>query len=492
MAEGIKPGARAAREELRAQMKEAGCTVAQIATEMRARWRFRPREAWRHTHGWSLQQVATHLNLAAATRSVSLAADASLVGKWEKWPGPSSRRPTLQVLTLLAEVYGCAIVDLLDLDDRHAMPAEEVQLISQPPLAPHPDPSPASSGPLVEPQLALTGIELLRTTAAESATWAQWAEATNVGDIALEQIQANTVALVRAYTTSDPLDVFRRTRSLRDQVFTLLEGRQRPRQSADLYTAAGYLCTLLAWISSDLGQMQDADTQGRTAWLCAELADDNNLRAWVLSTRSKIAFWDGRLRDAINLARRGATFNPRGTASVLLACQEADAWATLGAAEHARAALHQAAAARDNMVGSDEVAGLFTCTDFRHANYASAVLLRIGAPADGLQEAERSFADPQQPQAYGTVAQVRIVQATAYLALGQPDGALEPLRYVLAIPPHQRLDPVTRRLRELAAALSRSPIASSSPGAHLRGEIEEWALQAVPQRLALLPGETTT
>lgn len=61
----------------------------------------------------------------------------------------------------------------------------------------------------------------------------------------------------------------------RDRGFALLENHQYPRQSADLYAAAGYLCGLLAWMSSDLGQLHNADTQGRTAWLCARS------RSWV-------------------------------------------------------------------------------------------------------------------------------------------------------------------------------------------------------------------
>ncbi|MEU4574597.1 helix-turn-helix transcriptional regulator [Nonomuraea sp. NPDC023979] len=483
MAVDPKPGARAAREALRTELSVAGCTAAQIVAEMRACWGFRPREAWRHAHGWSLQQTADRLNEAAAARRGSaLAADASLVGKWEKWPGPSSRRPSLQVLTLLAKVYGCTISDLLDLDDRRALPAEELKLLATPdgPADAEPSTAPAS---VPEPP-ALTGVELVKATAAESATWAQWAEATNIGDIALEQLHADTRTLAQHYITQDPLEVFQRARALRDRVFALLEGHQHPRQSTDLYAVAGYLCALLAWISSDVGQLRDADTQGRTAWLCAELAGHDDLRAWVLSTRSKIAFWDGRLRDAINLARRGATYQARGTVSVLLACQEADAWATLGALDDARNALSRAAAARDALSDSDEIGGIFSCTEFRHANYASAVLLRSGAADEALDETHRAFSHQHPHEAYGTLAQVRIVQAAAHLTLGEPDGALAPLRAVLALPSHQRLDPVTRRVRELAAAMARSPLATSSPAQIIQGEIEDWALQAVPRMLA--------
>ncbi|MGW0656529.1 XRE family transcriptional regulator, partial [Streptomyces umbrinus] len=170
---------------------------------------------------------------------------------------------------------------------------------------------------------------------------------------------ADTRALASDFLTADPLPLFVRTRQLRDRVFGLLEGHQHPRQAADLYVVAGYVCGLLTWMSSDLGQLRDADTQGRTAWLCAELAGHNDLRAWVLSTRSKVAFWDGRLRDAVNYARRGAAYRPTGTVGVLLACQEADAWSQLGAETEALGALVRAEDARDTMSGEDEVGGIF-------------------------------------------------------------------------------------------------------------------------------------
>ncbi|MFG1755364.1 hypothetical protein [Streptosporangium sandarakinum] len=481
-----KPGAKAEREALRERMQHAGCSRAEIAVEMRARWRMRPREAWRHAHGWTLQQVADRVDAAAAARPGSaLACDASLVGKWERWPDRAGRRPTLRALTLLADVYGCAVEDLLDLEDRQEFPPEELLLLQRPEPPAEPPSAPAETEPKSTPP---AGPELVRAAAAESAAWAAWAETTNVGDFALEQLLADTRMLATAYLSEDPLTVFGQARRLRDQVFALLEGHQSPRQAIELYAVAGYLCALLAWISSDLGQMRGADTQGRTAWLCAELAGNNELRAWVLSTRSKVAMWDGRLREAINYARRGTAYTCQGSVEVMLASQEADAWSLLGAAEEARTAVLRAADARDQMTGADEIGGIFTCSEFRRANYASAVLLRIGSPDKALREAEGAFAR-REPHAYGTAAQVRIVQATAHLMLRQPDGAAEALRPVFALPPQQRLEPVTRRVQELGAALARSAMADSRPAAGLQTAIQEWCLESAPRVIALSRAE---
>ncbi|MFJ4003352.1 helix-turn-helix domain-containing protein [Streptomyces sp. NPDC090023] len=485
----IKPGSKADRGALRTAMLAKDASHTDIAMEMRTRYRMRPREAWRQALGWTLQDAADRITQASAGRpGEAVGADASLVGKWEKWPSPGARRPSLAVLFAMAAAYGCTPADLLDLADRNVLPERDLRVLSG-----TRDVSAearavievAASTPVPEP----VGSDLVRLAADESATWATWAEASNIGDIALDQLMAEIRALASDYLTSDPIVLFTRTRALRDRVFALLEGHQYPRQSGELYLYAGYLCGLLAWMSSDLGQLRDADTQGRTAWLCAELAGHNDLRAWVLSTRSKIAFWDGRHRDAIGFARRGAACTTTGSVAVLLACQEADAWSELGAADEALASLTRAEHARDAVNGDDEVGGIFACPQARQENYKAAVNLRSGRPADALLAAMRAheLMAAQPVRAYGTEAQIHISQAAAHLATGEAEGALVALAPVLALPPDQRLAPVARRLSELTADMK----GCGSAAIGLRAAIEEWCVDSAPRRLALSPGTGT-
>ncbi|MEV7381893.1 XRE family transcriptional regulator [Streptomyces lydicus] len=421
---------------------------------------------------------------------VVIAADASLVGKWERWPMPAGRRPSANVVVVMAEVYGCAVQDLLDFDDRQQMAPADLQLLQLGTSSPGEEPRPAPALPpeaVREPREA----DQVRGAADEAAAWAQWAESTNVGEIAMEELRANVRTLARDYLCRDPLEVFTRTRRLRNRVFGLLEGHQHPRQTTELYLQAGYLCCLQAWMASDLSPnadaLESAETHARTSWLCAELVDDNELRAWIMSTRSKIAFWDGRMKDAIGFARRGAECRPSGTAEVLLWCQEADAWSRLGAAGEAQAALGRAEDARASLCGEDEVAGLLSCSDFRQANYSTAVHLRTGRASTALQEASGALARPA-GHAYGTTAQMHITLACAQVAVGDPDGAKEALDPVLALPPGQRLATVAARMREFAAMVAGSPMADSRKAAELQSAVEEWALDSAPRRLALSPG----
>ncbi|MFI6689054.1 XRE family transcriptional regulator [Streptomyces sp. NPDC050485] len=417
----------------------------------------------------------------------ALAADASLISKWEKWPGPSTRRPSLSALVALASVFGCPVEDILDVDDYRALPESDLRVLRHQTAPP---PAEAAQHPVLIQVVPDHRNDVL-VAATESAAWAQWVESTNVGEIALEQILADVRSLAGEYLTGDAVELFGRARRLRDRVFALVEGHQPPQQSVDLYVSAGYLCGLLAWISSDLGNLRAADTQGRTAWLCAEMSGHAELRAWVASTRSKVAFWDGRLREAIQHARRGASHHPRGTVGALLACQEADAWSKLGAADETQAALHRAALAREDVDQPDDIGGIFSCPEARQENYAAGAHLRIGSFADALTEADAALEHlrAQPVHAYGTEAQVHITRAIALLGSGQPEGIMAALSPVLAMPPEQRLDPITQRMQDLAQLMAVGRVATGSATLAARRVLSDWCHDSAPRQLALSSGD---
>jgi len=238
-------------------------------------------------------------------------------------------------------------------------------------------------------------------------------------------------------------------------------------------------------MSGDLGYLGEAEAQGRTAWLCAELADHNGLRAWVLATQSKTAFWDGRQREAATLARRGLTISPASTAAVMLACQEADAWAELGAADEARSALRTAEHARDHLQEPDDIGGLFSCGPARQSNYAASVNLRLGNPAEAIQLTQTAldYLDQGDPRSYGTVGQVHICAVRAHIMADQLAGAAAALVPVLAIPPEQRLDPLIRRMREVGRALVTPRLHGSSEARALQGQVEDFCAASLPAQL---------
>ena len=130
-----RPSQRVEQDELRARMRAVGMSHDEIAIEFGRRYRLRPRAAHRVAHGWTQQQAANHIN----THAVHVGLDphgaapmtAPKLSELENWPLPNNRRrPTPQILALLAEVYDTSIHNLIDLDDREQMPPADLLLIT--------------------------------------------------------------------------------------------------------------------------------------------------------------------------------------------------------------------------------------------------------------------------------------------------------------------------------------------------------------------------
>jgi transcriptional regulator with XRE-family HTH domain len=115
-------------------MLVGGCSLELIATEMQRRWGCRPREAHRHAHGWSQDEVAARFTEVAeriggdrsSGRPPPPAAPmiGTRIGEYERWPN-GGRRPSPYVLTVLATVLGTTVERLLDYDDHRHLPDQE-------------------------------------------------------------------------------------------------------------------------------------------------------------------------------------------------------------------------------------------------------------------------------------------------------------------------------------------------------------------------------
>lgn len=299
------------------------------------------------------------------------------------------------------------------------------------------------------------GIALM-SAADESARFLAWAETSNIGDLTVEQMHSDVHWIARNYLKVPTLPLFTRARTIRDQTFALLEGRQRPDQSRDLYAAAGWALTLLAWISTDLGRPDAADTHARTAWVCADNADHNALRAWVRATQHTAAFWEHRFLDAAGYAEDGLRYTNTGSARAFLTSAHALDLAKAGQVDDAGTALARARDAAEVIEqDTDEMAGPFTCSVDRAGGFWSDVHLSLDQPAAALTEADRAVAAferaPAQRRNPGSERMARVQQVRAHLALGQFDGAAETLTHVLDTAPEHRVRPLLQRLSEVYA-----------------------------------------
>ena len=492
-------GTKAQRDDVRLTLAGFDASIEMIASELQRRFGLRPREAFRQAHGWTQDQVAATLN----SRGSDLAAcTGARISDYERWPF-GGRRPSVAALAALATIYETRASSLVDLDDLTNMPPTDRVVLGRPLEVRRSTPEPPRE--VRHGRDVRQGIPLTQRVRLENETdlviavterlqdFGSWSESTNVGPTTLEDIAASTRRIARDYLTMQPLAVYGRAGALADRVFWLLQtGHQPHEQTRELYRWAGYLCSLLAWMAGDLGHPAAAESQIRTAWTCTEPASDPTLRAWVLSTMSKIYLWDQRYEEAASAAARGFECEPQGTAAVLLACQEADAWAEIGARDPAKDALKKAEEARQG-ASQDVVGGLFACNPLRQHNYSGAVQLRIGNPSSAIDHANAALlaANHETAPAYGTVAQVRIWAAAAQLASSADqkagsdgvDGATEFLKPVLALPPEQRLDTVIRRLRGVGRIISSSAsLQRSLPAKKLYSEINSFCLDgSAPQ-----------
>lgn len=297
---------------------------------------------------------------------------------------------------------------------------------------------------------------VLMDAADESSELLARVEATNVGDMTVEQLHADVRQIATTYLKVPTLPLFARTRALRDRAFTLLDGRQRPTQARELYAAAGWSLTLLAWMTVDLGRPDIAETHARTAWACAENADHNGLRAWVRATQHTASFWQDDFERAAQYAADGLTY-ATGTASTFLASAYALDLARTGRTKQARDALVTAQRTAEVQDGhADDLAGPFTCRVERAEGFWSDAALALGEPAVTADHADRAVArfeaSPDDRRNPGSERMVRLQQVRARLALGELEGAAGALAPVLATAPEHRVRPLLHRLAEVRKA----------------------------------------
>lgn len=326
--------------------------------------------------------------------------------------------------------------------------------------------------------------------ARRAAQFGAWAERTGLGPVSIEMLLQQVRSLALDCLRVPPADAALNAALLADEVYRLIRENHRPGPAKQLYGIASQVSGILAWLSGDLGQLDAAALQARTAWACAELAEDPATLAWACVVASKTALWRSDLNGAIDFARRGAAIVAPGTAGVMLACQQADVYSQLGAASEARGAVRDALDAADHQRGVDPVGGLMECGPVRRLNYSSSARLEIGEADDALEDADGALElCAGEPNAgFGTVAQINITRCKAHLAAGRLDAADAALRPVLDLSVPRRLATLTSRLAPLPATLTRSHRLRGREASALAEEIAEFCSR--PAAAPALPAGT--
>ncbi|HWD80981.1 MAG TPA: hypothetical protein VG497_18940, partial [Kribbella sp.] len=349
---------------------------------------------------------------------------------------------------------------------------------------------PPSGGSPVEPDSdppSMAGHEDdLINAGDESIALLSIAEESNVGELTVEQLQADIERIARSYLRTPTRQLFEKSRAIRDRAFALLAGNQSPRQSRDLYSAAGWAITLLAWMSVDLGRPDIAEGHTRTAWACAEAADHDVLRGWIRATQHTAAFWQDDFTRAAEYAEDGLRY-AAGTSRLFLASAASADFARAGRADKARELLQLA---EDLPVRQEtsEPGGIFLCMPERAEGFWADTQLALGDARRTAVHADHSVtqfeAAPYVLRNVGSERMARLQQAKARLLLGELDGALEAVQPVLEAQVEYRVRPLIHRLAEVAALTA--PYGRSSKARTLRDRIAEFTqLPGLPGRLTV-------
>jgi DNA-binding XRE family transcriptional regulator len=322
---------------------------------------------------------------------------------------------------------------------------------------------------------------ILMDAADESAKILAWAEVANVGDLTIEQIHVEIRRIAHSYLKVPTLPLFDRTRELRDRIVGLLNGRQKPSHSRELYSAAGWALTMLAWISTDLNVPDASEEHLRTAWIFAENADQNNLRSWIRAAQHTAAFWQQDFARAAQYAEDGLRYADSGSTELYLSSAWALDLARCGDGERALAVLNSAQSAAESAgTGEDALSGPFTCSIARAGGFWSDTHLAVGNAKEALliaNSAVKGFeSTPNDRRNFGSERMVRCAQVKAHLLVGEFDGASEALMPVFDTTPEHRVRPLLQRVDEIAQMIAGYGKRNSSAVVKMQDAIHEFRL----------------
>nr|WP_256789618.1 hypothetical protein [Frankia sp. AvcI1] len=365
-----RPSLRVEQAELRARMRTAGMSHDEIAVEFARRYQLRPRTAYRVAHGWTQTQAANHINAHAARTGLDPSGAATMTGprlsELENWPLPNNRRrPTPQILALLAEVYDTSIHNLIDLDDREHLPPADNLLISKttktmrvrPEELPKPrdaaqveivgngirTPAPAMVSPAADVTASLGGGFDRQAELLDVGLRLQYFTGPSTQTPFLDYLDGFIEDCVASYEARGPALLMPLVVRQRKGVQTLVEGWQLPRDRIRMLRAAGQLSGLAGYMAVNLGDFPLARAYCLEAFTLAVAVEDSDLAAWVRGTESLCAYYAGDYRLALELAREGQTHAAGGPQAIRLAINgEARALGQLGDRDGVREAVGRA------------------------------------------------------------------------------------------------------------------------------------------------------
>lgn len=473
------------------RMRRRGHSIDEIADEVRHVNRCSKLAAYRMSYGLSQHEaVAKYAEVAGQP------IDQPLLSRLEQFPLVGSRRPTVAHLLAFATIYRTTPLRLLDASAAEKLGNLELSILTR-----HTSRSPVTERQLlrsdrhnaallrpaesaVDSGVTRDEIERqVRMAARRAFRFSAVADSSNVGVETIDQLRSEIRRIATEYQLSPIHLVLGDLVNLQDIAFRLLEGRQRPAETRELYVLASMASGMMANASHDLGNNHAALMQARTAYVCADNARHDALKAWVRGLQSMISYWAGWAHDAVRYAALGvaAATSVRGTASVWLPALQGRAWALLGNAEEVRSAITQADRARDLVVPNDldDMGGKLTFPRPRQLYYAADARAWIdGESTATITSASMALSAyeelPHEQRSYVDEAVARTDLALAYAHEGELGGVRENLTGVLDLTPSERVGGILVNVVRLQGLLRDQRYSRSTDANDLREELESF------------------
>ncbi len=319
---------------------------------------------------------------------------------------------------------------------------------------------------------------LARDGAAESVAFGRRHGGYGLHEAVLEQFEAQVLRLAREFLEDSPTVVVQRSHDVRDELFRLLNQPRWPQQARRLYAMASRVCGYLAIASSDFfGHYAAAEDHAGTAWQLAELADHAELRSWIRSLQSAVAFWACEWGSAAELATHALDLAVTRSGVSRAVAMQARALARLGDIAALREVADTALPDNDH---PDET-GIVLFTDMNRERCLGGAYLWIGDHDIAQTHLERALVDYERERSfdYAVITVIRLDLAAVHLGHHDLQAAIAVTEPVLAMPHTRRLAGAVRRLHDLRTALTAEPFSADTTARHWAQQLDAFTTHTV-------------
>ncbi|HZD72682.1 MAG TPA: helix-turn-helix transcriptional regulator [Actinomycetota bacterium] len=271
------------------------------------------------------------------------------------------------------------------------------------------------------------------------------------GPVTHEQLELAVRHYARVYWAMPAGVLFHEVRQCRQLVGTMLDQPQPERQVRHLHLVAGWLSALLGNLAFHLGDYTGARAHLGTAGRLGQAAGHHGLIAWVRGAQSMVALYDGRVQEALSIARQGQAFAPSPLARAQLASWgEARALARMGDRGGVLEAIVRGSRDIESSQDDQSPGGVFSFSAGEFEQYCGTACLWLKLPREARQHVEQAF---ELRDTAAAKAMARLDLAAASSQLDDPVEASQIATAVLDMPADYLIDPIVRRASELSVAL---------------------------------------